>query len=165
MPRAQRLPCCGPSCPKGGGDRHPPLPRNVLPCERAALPRGAKHPLGCSIAKRGWSCSVSAGRASRGGLLAEQGVVAGPAGSLCQTPVWERCGVCTALGCGRAEQLAMQLCHAGLGSGKARNSRGVTSSAFRLSSTCVCESTPLFFCETGCTRPPTGMVIKRETFI
>lgn len=126
---------------------------------------GAKHPLGCSIAKRGWSCLVSAGRASRGGLLAEQGVAAGPAGSLCQTPVWERCGVCTALGCGRAEQLAMQLCHAGLGSGKARNSRGVTSSAFRLSSTCVCESTPLFFCETGCTRPPTGMVIKRETFI
>ena len=64
--------------------------------------------------------------------------------------------------------LAMQLSRPGPGSGspcKAKNSWGVTSSAFRLSSTCVCESTPLFFGETGCTRPPTEMVIKRETFI
>lgn len=84
VPRAQRLPCCSLSCPKGGGERHPPPPRNVLPCEWAALPWGAKHPLGCSIAKRGWPCSVSAGRASRGGLLAKQGVAAGPAG--CPVP-------------------------------------------------------------------------------
>lgn len=65
-------------------------------------------------------------------------------------------------------ELAMLLSRPGPGSGspcKAKNSWGVTSSAFRLSSTCVCESTPLFFCETGCTRPPTEMVIKMETFI
>lgn len=162
MPRAQRLPCCGPRYPKGGGDRHPPLPQNVLPCERAALPWGSKAPVGMLHRKEGLArlgeCRLEACWPSRG---CRQVLWDAP----CQTPVWERCGVCTALGCGLAGQLATQLCRAGLGSGKARNSRGVTSSAFRLSSTCVCESTPLFFCETGCTRPPTGMVIKRETFI
>lgn len=164
MLRVQRLPCCGPSCPEGGRQRHTP-PRNVLPCERAAFPQGAKHPLGCSIAKRGWHCSVNAGQASRGGLLAEQGRVAGPV--RCHTP--NACVGATRRPHGAGLWLRGAARHAAPPcwprEWQGENSWGVTTSAFRLSSTCVCESTPLFFCETGCTRPPTGMVIKRETFI